>query len=85
LLSVNRAKLAFGIGPFIPNGAAIFFQPSDIGFAAQEPQQFDDDRTRVQLLGCQKREAIGQVKAHLPTKNTQSARARAIFALLPIL
>ena len=31
-------------------------QPADVGVAAQEPQQLDDDRAQVELLGRQQRE-----------------------------
>ena len=38
LLAVNRAEVAIGIGPFVPDADLALFQPGDVGVAAQEPQ-----------------------------------------------
>ena len=44
--------------PLVPDGASIFLQPFDIGVTTQEPQQLDDDRAHVDLLGGDQREAL---------------------------
>ena len=37
LVAVNRAKIALFIGPFIPDGNAIFFEIANIRIAREEP------------------------------------------------
>ena len=44
--------------PLVPDGASIFLQPFDIGVTTQEPQQLDDDRAHVDLLGGDQWEAL---------------------------
>ena len=53
----------------------------DVGVAAQEPQQFDDDRAQVQLLGRQQRKAVGEVEAHLRAEQRQGAGPGAVLLL----
>ena len=54
-------------------------QIADVGLAAQEPQQFVDDRAQVHLLGRQQGEPGRQVEAHLIAKNAERADARTIL------
>src|SRR5690606_21829216 len=44
---------------------AVFLEVGDVGIAAQEPQQFVDDRPQVQLLRRQDGEAFLEIEAHL--------------------
>ena len=78
LLAVDRAEVAVGIGPFVPDADACVLQPADVGVAAQEPQQLDDDRAQVQLLGGQQRKAVGKIEAHLGAEQRQGAGAGAV-------
>ena len=43
LCPIDRTEIAFGVGPFVPNGDAIVAQIFDIGVTTQEPQQLMDD------------------------------------------
>ena len=51
------------------------FSQRDIGVAAQEPEQFDQDRAQMQLLGGEQREALGEVEAHLVAEHGERAGA----------
>jgi len=53
-------------------------QPADIGFAAQEPEQFIDDRLQVQLLGGDHGKALAQIEAHLVAEQRAGAGAGAV-------
>ena len=53
-------------------------QPFDIGVAAQEPQQFIDDRFQMHLFGGDQREARRQVVAELMAEQAAGAGSGAI-------
>ncbi|MNE28858.1 hypothetical protein D3C80_1223160 [compost metagenome] len=80
LLAIDGAEVAVLVGPFVPDADAVVFQPADIGLATEEPQQLDEDRARVQLLGGQKGEALGQVKTDLTTEDAERPGAGAVVA-----
>src|SRR3546814_15694934 len=63
LLAVDGAEIAAFVGPFVPDGHLAILQPADVGVAAQEPEQFDDDRAQMELLGGQHRETRGEIDA----------------------
>src|SRR4051812_43709360 len=65
LVAVDRAEVAVGVGPLVPDGDASVLQPLDVGVAAQEPQQLGEDRAGVHPLGRDQREAGTQVEPHL--------------------
>ncbi len=79
LLAVDGAQLAVRVRPFVPDANAVFAQPRDVGLATQKPQQLDDDRTQMQLLGGHERKAGRQVEPHLVSENGQGTRSRAIL------
>src|SRR3546814_7478203 len=62
LLAVDGAEIAAFVGPFVPDGHLAILQPADVGVAAQEPEQFDDDRAQMALLGGQLRESRGAIE-----------------------
>ncbi len=66
---IDRSQLAVAIGPFVPDGDAVLVQPLDIGIAAQEPEQFVDDRLQMNPLGGDQRESGRQVVAELMPEN----------------
>ena len=80
MLAINRAQLATLVGPLIPDRAAVFLEPGDIGLAPQEPKKLDDDRPQVQLLGRQERKSAPEVKPHLPAEHTQRPRTCPVIA-----
>ena len=57
LHAVDRAELAVGAGPLVPDAHAVLVQPADVGLAAQEPEQLVGDRAEVHALGGDQREA----------------------------
>ena len=63
----------------------MLLQPAHVGVALQEPQQLVDDGLEVDLLGGEKREAAGEVEAHLPAERRQRAGAGAVGFLVPAL
>jgi hypothetical protein len=62
LRSVDAAKISFGIRPFVPDRDAMLVQEFDIGIAAQEPEQFVNDRFEMQLFRGEQRETVLQWK-----------------------
>src|SRR5437660_12860164 len=62
LISIDGTELASRIGPFVPDGDVVLMQPSDVGLAAKEPQQFINNRAQVKLLGCQQRKSVAQIE-----------------------
>ncbi len=65
LRSVDGAEVAVLVGPFIPNSDAVFVEITDVGLAAQKPEQFVDDRFQMQLLRGQRRKLFAQIEARL--------------------
>lgn len=85
LLAVDRAEVAVGIGPLVPDADLVVFQVRDVGIALQEPQQLMDDRAQVQLLGGDQRKPGIEVEAHLPAEHAARAGAGAIGLLGAVL
>ena len=81
LLAVDRAEIARLVRPFVPDADLVLLQPADIGVAAQEPEQFDQDRAEVQLLGGEQGEALRQVEAHLVAEHRKRAGAGPVLLL----
>ena len=84
LVAVNRPEVAVLVGPFVPDRDLVVLQPADVGVAAQKPEQLDDDGAQVQLLGGQRREAGGEVEAHLPAEHRARAGAGAVGFDVPV-
>ena len=78
MIAIDRTQLAIGVGPFVPDGDAMLLQPMDIGFAAQEPEQFIDDGFQMHLLGGDQRKTLGQIEAHLVAEDGAGAGAGAV-------
>jgi hypothetical protein len=85
LLAVDRAEIAILVGPFVPDAHLAVLQPADIGVAAQEPQQFDDDRSDVELLGGEQGKARREIEAHLVPEHRARAGAGAVHRLRAVL
>lgn len=51
LLAIDRPQLPLVGRPFVPDGHAVFVQPSDIGIPAEKPDQFIGNAFEVQFLG----------------------------------
>src|SRR3954452_927197 len=75
LATVNRPQLALGICPLVPNCYAMYVEIANIGFAAEEPQQFVDDRLEMHLLRRDEREALCQIETHLVSEDAAGAGA----------
>jgi hypothetical protein len=74
LLAIDGTEIAIGVGPFIPDPDAVFFQVGDIGLALEEPKQLIDDAFHVNLLGSHERKPLLQVKAHLVAETALRSR-----------
>ena len=81
MLAVDRAEIAVLVGPFVPDGDTVLVEIFDVGVAAQEPEQFVDDRFQVQLLGGEQRKALGKIEAHLMAEDREGADAGAVALL----
>ena len=81
LLAVDRAEVAILVRPLIPNRDFAVLQPADVSVAAQEPQQLDDDRAEVKLLGREHGEALREIEAHLRAEHAERAGAGAVHRL----
>jgi hypothetical protein len=78
LFAINRAKLAFVISPFIPDGNMILVEILNVRLTAQKPQQLVNNRSQVKLFRRHERKPIGQVEPHLIAENTACAGAGAV-------
>jgi hypothetical protein len=88
LRTINAAKLAIFVSPFIPDRDAVLVQVASVGVTAQKPKQLVDDRFDVQLFRCEQREArpVGaQIKSCLCAKHRQRSCACAIGAVTTVL
>src|SRR6185503_12942509 len=81
LLAVDGSKLAFLVGPLVPDGDALFLEPTDIAVAAQEPEQFENDALQMQFLGGEQRKALAQIEAQLAAEHAARAGAGAVAAV----
>src|SRR5262245_13425657 len=81
LLAVNGTEVAGLVRPFVADADVALFQPVDVGVAPKEPQQFDDDRSQMELLSGEEREAVGEIEAHLRAEPRPGACSRAILLL----
>ena len=78
LRAVDASEIAFGVGPFVPDGDAVVLEPFDVGVAAQEPEEFVGDRLEVDFLGGEKGKTLT-----LPTHNSGTPRRSAGVCTLP--
>ncbi len=62
----------------------MLLQPAHIGLAAQEPEQFIDDRLEMQLLCRQQREAVPEIEPHLMAENRKRSGSRAVPLFDPV-
>ncbi len=79
--SVNTAKIAFFIGPFIPDPDLVLMEVGDVGVPLEEPQKFLDDSPGVNLLCRHQRKALPQIVARLGTKDRPGADACSVRPL----
>ena len=78
LLAVDRAEFAALVGPFVPDRDVVGLEIGDVGLAIEEPDQFVDDRTQMQLLGRDQRKALRKIEAKLAAEQRANARARPV-------
>ena len=55
---------------------AAFLQITDIGLAAQKPEQLVNDRFEMQLFGREQGKILPQIEARLRAENRKRARCR---------
>src|SRR6185369_13515130 len=65
LSAVHRTEFPVLVRPFIPDVDSVIAKIVDVCLAAQKPEQLIDDRFDVELLGCKKREPVGEIKSQL--------------------
>jgi hypothetical protein len=78
LTAVNRAEIAVGVRPFVPDGYFVIVQIADVGVAAQKPQQFVDDRFHVKFFGREQRKSLAHRVSALMAENADGAGSGAI-------
>ena len=84
LLSVDGAELAVFVGPFVPDGDAVFLEIGDVGLAFEEPQQLVDDGAEVEFFRGDAGEAFAEIVARLPAEDGERAGAGAVAACLSV-
>src|SRR4051812_20925889 len=85
LRAVNAAQIAVRIGPLIPNRDTMILQIFDVRLAAQEPEQFVNDRFQMKLLGGQEWETFPQRKSRLRAEHRVGSCSGSIPLKLPLL
>lgn len=68
-MTIDRAEIAIGVGPFVPDADLVFLEVTNIAVALQKPEQFVNDRAQVEFFRGQQRETFAKVKAHLPAEH----------------
>src|SRR5205085_10949157 len=81
LLPIDWSQIAVLIRPLVPDADVAILQPVDVGVASDEPENFDNDRAQVQLLGRQQRETLGEIEPHLRPEPRQRPRTGPVFLL----
>ena len=79
--TVNRAQIAILIRPFIPDRHLVVVEILDIRVTVQEPEQFMNDRARMQFLRGDKRKAFRKREPHLVAENRDRSGACAVSLL----
>ncbi|MCK7473521.1 MAG: hypothetical protein MZV49_08415 [Rhodopseudomonas palustris] len=80
LRAIDRAEVAVGIGPLVPDRDAVVLQVLDVGVAGAETTAARGRSSfRWQLLGGHQRKAVGQVEPHLMAEHRQRAGAGAVM------
>src|SRR3954463_2610823 len=62
LLAIDRAEIAFIVGPLVPDADVAVLEPADVRVAAQEPEKLDDDRAEVQFLRRQQWKTLTEIE-----------------------
>ena len=75
LLAIDRTEISVPVSPFVPDRNAILLQIADICIAADEPEQFVNDRACVELFRRQQGKTGFEVKSHLVTEHGAGAGA----------
>lgn len=69
LLTINGAKVAIFVSPLIPDAHFVFFEVGDVGVAFEKPEEFVNNRAKMELFGGEAREALAQVIASLAAED----------------
>jgi hypothetical protein len=72
-VAIHRTEVAVFIGPLVPDAHTVILEIFYIGITGYEPQEFIYDGLQMKFLGCQKRESLAEVKAHLMAEDTLCA------------
>src|SRR5262245_34846988 len=78
-MSVDRAKLAALVCPFVPNRYAMIVEVLDVGVACQKPEQLIDDRLEMQFLGGCEGKSLRQIESHLVPEHRQRPGAGTVM------
>ena len=71
LTTVDRAQIAFRIGPLVPDSDSVFLQIPHVGITPEEPQELIHHGFEVDPFGGDQRESLGQVESHLVSEDAQ--------------
>ena len=81
LIAIGLADGAVRIRPLIPDRHFVVVKILDICVAVQEPEQFMNDRARMQLLRGDERKAFREREPHLVAENRDRSGACAVSLL----
>ena len=78
---LDWAKFAVVVSPFVPYRDAMVPEVANVRIALEKPQQLVNDRSEMEFLGRDGREAGSEVESHLIPEDTQGADAGAVTFL----
>ena len=77
------AKVArLGVGPLVPDSYTTLLQPTGIGIALQEPEQFVDDAFKMNFLSGEQGESLLEIETHLMAKDADSTSTGTVALLI---
>ena len=81
LVTIDWSEVTILIGPFVPDSHIVIEKVLRICCPLEEPEQFMNDRPKVQLLGCEQWKTFPQIEPHLVSKNADRAGSGAVGLL----
>jgi hypothetical protein len=78
LVTVDGSQLTIFTSPLVPDAYFVVVEILNVSIASEEPKQFVYDRTEMEFLGGEEREAVIEMETHLIAKSTQRTGARPV-------
>ena len=78
LVTVDGSQLTIFTSPLVPDAYFVVVEILNVSIASEEPKQFVYDRTEMEFLGGEEREAVVEMETHLIAKSAQRTGARPV-------